>query len=326
VSDSALLLLSIGEDVAAEVMRHLSPKEVHKIGEAMTKVQGVTRERVERVLDSFHAQAAGQTSIGVGSAAYIRSVLTRALGDDRASLLLDRILQGDAEGGIERLKWMDPGSVAALIGEEHPQIVASILVHLEPDHGSRVLAQLPPELRNEVVLRIATFDGIQPDALKELNDVLAKLMSGGERPQKCQLGGVRAAADILNQLGATQETAAIEAVREHDADLAQRILDEMFIFENLLDVDDRGIQSLLREVQSESLIIALKGASETLREKIFRNMSKRAADMLRDDLEAKGPVRVSEVETEQKEILKIMRRMAEEGQIVVGGKGDDAFV
>jgi len=326
VSDSALLLLSIGEEAAAEVMRHLSPKEVHRIGEAMAKMQGVTRERIEQVLGTFHEEAASQTSIGLGSAEYIRSVLTRALGDDRASLLLDRILQGNDGGGIERLKWMDPASVAALIGSEHPQIVASILVHLEPDQASQVLTQFSTEARNDVVLRIATLDGIQPGALVELNDVLAKLMSGGDHVQKAALGGVRTAAEILNHMGATQETVVIESVREHDADLAQKILDEMFIFENLLDVDDRGIQSLLREVQSESLIVALKGAPEALRDKIFKNMSQRAGDMLRDDLEAKGPVRVSEVETEQKEILKIMRRMAEEGQIVLGGKGDDAFV
>ncbi len=216
--------------------------------------------------------------------------------------------------------------MAELIRQEHPQIIASILVHLERDHASDVLSHIPERTRNDVLLRIATLDGIQPNALRELNDVLAKLLSGSEHLKRKALGGVRTAAEILNFMGSTAETAIIDSVREYDGDLAQKILDEMFVFENLLDVDDRGIQSLLREVQSESLIVALKGANAELREKIFKNMSQRAAEMLRDDLEAKGPVRVSEVEAEQKEILKIVRRMAEEGTIVLGGKGDDAFV
>jgi len=326
VNDSALLLLSIGEDAAAEVMKHLAPKEVQKIGEAMARMQGVTREKIESVLETFHEAAASRTPIGTGADGYVRTVLTRALGDDRATYLLDRILGGGDASGIDNLKWMDAASVAELIRNEHPQIIASILVHLDRDQASEVLAQLPDRVRNDVVLRIATLDAIQPNALRELNDVLAKLMSGGTQAKKSTLGGVRAAAEILNFMGATQETVVIEAVREHDAELAQKIVDEMFVFENLLDVDDRGIQALLREVQSESLIVAMKGANEELRDKIFRNMSQRAAEMLRDDLDAKGPVRVSEVETEQKEILKIVRRMAEEGQIVIGGKGDDEFV
>jgi len=253
-------------------------------------------------------------------------VLTRALGDDKAAYLLDRILQNGDSSGIESLRWMAASNVAELIRGEHPQIIASILVHLERDQASEILNQFTTELRHDVLLRIATLDGIQPTALRELNDVLGKLLSGSDSLKKSALGGVRTAAEILNFLGTTQETAVIEAVREFDADLAQRILDEMFVFENLLDVDDRGIQSLLREVQSESLIIALKGANAELRDKVFRNMSQRAAEMLRDDLEAKGPVRVSEVEAEQKEILKIVRRMAEEGQLSLGGKGDDQFV
>jgi flagellar motor switch protein FliG len=326
IHDSALLLLSIGEEAAAEVMKHLAPKEVQKIGEAMTKMQGVTRDRVEHVLATFNEHAAGQTAIGTDNDGYIRDVLTRALGEDRAGFILDRILQGSDSSGIESLKWMDAGSVAELVKNEHPQIIASILVHLERDQASDVLGHLVERLRNDVLLRIATLDGIQPNALRELNDVLGKLMTGGEHLKKAPLGGVRAAAEILNFMGATQETVVIEAVREYDAELAQKIIDEMFVFENLLDVDDRGIQALLREVQSESLIVALKGANEALREKIFKNMSQRAAEMLRDDLEAKGPVRVSEVEAEQKEILKVVRRMAEEGQIVLGGKGDDQFI
>ena len=324
--NSAILLMSLGEEEAAQVFRYLAPKEVQKIGQAMSKLKGVTRDRIEQVLGTFHAVAESETSIGMDSDAYIRTVLTRALGDDKAAYLLDRILQNGDSSGIESLRWMAASNVAELIRGEHPQIIASILVHLERDQASEILNQFTTELRHDVLLRIATLDGIQPTALRELNDVLGKLLSGSDSLKKSALGGVRTAAEILNFLGTTQETAVIEAVREFDADLAQRILDEMFVFENLLEVDDRGIQALLREVQSESLIVALKGANAELREKIFKNMSQRAAEMLRDDLEAKGPVRVSEVEAEQKEILKIVRRMADEGQIVLGAKGGDGFV
>src|SRR4051812_8021971 len=326
LDNSAILLMSLGEEEAAQVFKYLAPKEVQKIGQAMAKLKSVTRDRIDEVLGTFHSLAESETSIGMDSDAYIRTVLTRALGDDKAAYLLDRILQNGDSSGIESLRWMAASNVAELIRGEHPQIIASILVHLERDQASEILNQFTTELRHDVLLRIATLDGIQPTALRELNDVLGKLLSGSDSLKKSALGGVRTAAEILNFLGASHETAVIEAVREFDGELAQRILDEMFVFENLLDVDDRGIQALLREVQSESLIDALKGANQELRDKIFKNMSQRAADMLRDDLEAKGPVRVSEVEAEQKEILKIVRRMAEEGQIVLGGKGDDQFV
>ncbi len=326
VENSAILLLSLGEEEAAEVFKHLGPKDVQKIGTAMSRLKGVTRDRIEEVLGAFQKQAQGQSSIGNGSDEYIRSVLTKALGTDKAGFLLDRILTGGDASGIEGLKWMDANSVAELIKFEHPQIVASILVHLERDQASDILAQFPERVRNDVILRIAMLDGIQPTALRELNEVLAKVLAGADNLKKAPLGGIRTAAEILNFMGSATETSVITAVREFDGELAQKIIDEMFVFENLLDVDDRGIQALLREVQSESLIIALKGASEELREKVFKNMSQRAADMLRDDLEAKGPVRVSEVENEQKEVLKIVRRLAEEGQVVLGGKGEEAFV
>jgi flagellar motor switch protein FliG len=325
--DSAILLLSIGEEEAAEVFKYLAPGEVQKLGQTMAKLSGVSREKVEEVLDRFRTEAATNSTLGNNSDEYIRNVLTKALGADKAGLLLDRILQGSDSSGIEGLKWMDAPSVAELIRNEHPQIIASILAHLERDHASAILAQLNERTRNEVVLRIATLDGIQPNALVELNDVLTKLLSGGGcRVNKTTMGGVRATAEILNFIGSTNETAILESVRQYDPELAQKILDEMFVFDNLLDLDDRGIQLLLREVQSESLIIALKGANEELREKIFKNMSQRAGEMLREDLEAKGPVRVSEVEAEQKEILKTARRLADEGQLVLGGKGEDDYV
>ncbi|MEO6929195.1 MAG: flagellar motor switch protein FliG, partial [Casimicrobiaceae bacterium] len=290
--NTAILLMSLGEAEAAEVLRHLGPREVEKIGQAISRMSDVTRDQIDEVLDAFNQQAVQQTSIGLDADGYLRSVLTRALGDDRAAYLLDRILEGGDAAGMEKLRWMDGPAVAELIGAEHPQIIASILVHLDRDQASGVLGEFPDALRNDVLLRVATLDRIQPAALRELNDVLAKLLSGNGGPRKSAPGGVRVAAEMLNHLGSAQETAAIEAVRVHDNELADKLLDEMFIFENLLDLDDRGVQSLLREVQSEALIVALKGASETLREKIFKNMSQRAAEMLRDDLDAKGPVRI----------------------------------
>jgi flagellar motor switch protein FliG len=326
LEQAAILLMTVGEEQAAEVFKYLSPKEVQKLGETMARLKTVPRERVDEVIRNFNKAKDEQYSLVGDTDAFISQVLKRALGDEKAGMLLDRILQGRDVSGIESLKWMDPGSIAELLKNEHPQIVASILVHLERDHASEVLKCLPERMRNDVLLRIATLDGIQPQALQELNEVLSKVLAGNEKMRKATLGGTKATAEILNFLGSQIETAAVEAIREHDPDLAQKILDQMFVFENLMDLDDRAIQLLLREVQSESLIVALKGADPALRERIFKNMSNRAAEMLREDLEAKGPVRLSEVEAEQREILKIVRRLADEGQIQIGGGGDDQYV
>lgn len=326
VEKSAILLMSLGEEAAAAVFKFLGPREVQKLGQAMAGMKSVTKDSIGGVLGDFHKAAGERSSLGMDSDEYVRTVLTKALGDDKAAGLIDRILHGGDTSGIEGLKWMDSPSVADLIKNEHPQIIATILVHLDRDQASEVLGHFVEGLRNDVILRIATLDGIQPSALKELNDVLTKLLSGSSNLKKSPMGGVRAAAEIMNFMSGAVEGTVMETIRDYDGDLAQKILDEMFVFDNLIDIDDRGIQLVLREVQSESLIVALKGASEELREKIFRNMSSRAADMLREDLEAKGPVRLSEVEGEQKEILKLVRRLADEGQLALGGKGDDAFV
>lgn len=320
---SAILMLALGQDEAAEVFKYLSPKEVHKLGTAMANVGNVNREGIEQVLKEFQLETVGRVSLA-DSDEYIRTVLTKALGDDKAANLLDRILQGNDNAGIESLKWMDAQSIAEMIRNEHPQIIATILVHLDPDHASEVLSLFTERLRNDVLLRIATLEGVQPLALRELNDVLTQLLSGGDRTKKGgALGGVKTAANILNYMAGAVEASVLANIREHDPDLAQKIQDQMFTFENILDLDDRSVQLLLREVQSESLIIALKGTSQEMKEKIFKNMSSRAAEALKEDLEAKGPVRLSEVEAEQKEILKIIRRLADEGQIVLGGKGGD---
>ncbi len=320
---SAMLLLSLGPDAAAEVLKHLGPREVQKLGHAMASIKTVPREKAEQLIDEVEAHTAKGAALHADEE-MIRSMLTKALGDDKAANLIGRILHGGDTAGIESLKWMDAATVADLIKNEHPQIIATILVHLEYDHAGEILKLFPERLRNDVLLRIATLDGVQPVALQELNEAMLRLMAGATgNVKKAAMGGVRHAAEILNFVGQAAETAILDNVREYDPDLAQKILDEMFTFENLLDIDDRGVQLLLREVQSDSLILALKGASPELREKIFKNMSQRAAEMLKEDLESKGPVRLSEVEREQKEIIKIARRLAEEGQIQLGGKGGE---
>lgn len=325
ITKSAMLLLTLGENEAAEVLKHLGPREVQKLGAAMAALKSIPRSQVEAVVDEFYEETQRGAPV-TADEEYIRGMLTKALGDDRAANLISRILQGGDTAGIESLKWMDATTVADLIKNEHPQIIATILVHLEFDQSGDILKHFTERLRNDVLLRIATLDGVQPTALQELNEALTHIMSGSANVKKTAMGGIRTAAEILNFVGTAHETAIIDNVREYDPDLAQKIIDEMFVFENLIDIDDRGIQLLLREVQSESLILALKGANEAMREKVFKNMSQRAAEMLREDLESKGPVRLSEVEREQKEILKIARRLADEGQIQLGGKGEDEYV
>lgn len=326
ITKAAILMLALGESEAAEVMKFLGPREVLKLGAAMAGMKSVQHEQVVSVLEAFRDEADAHSNVGLDSDEYIREVLTKALGDDKAAVLLSRILGGKDASGIESLKWMDSQSVSELIRNEHPQIIATILVHLERDQACEILSHFTDRLRNDVVLRIATLDGVQPAALRELNDVLTKLLSGNEHIKKSSLGGVRTAAEILNFMAGEQENAVMENIKNYDNDMAQKIMDEMFVFDNIIDIDDRGIQLLLREVQSDMLIIALKGASQDLREKIFKNMSQRASEMMREDLESKGPVRLSEVESQQKQILQIVRRLSDEGQVVLGGKGEDSFV
>ncbi len=318
----AALMLALGQEEAAEVMKYLGPKEVQRLGSAMATLGHMSRDQIEAVIRDFKMESEGRVSLG-DSDEYLRTVLRKALGDDKAAHIIERILQGQDNAGIESLKWLDAASIADMIRNEHPQIIAAIMVHLDRDHASEVMQLFPERLRNDVMMRIATLEGVQPLALRELNDVLTKLLSGGEHTKKGALGGVKAAADILNYMGGAVEASVLASIREYDGDLAQKIQDQMFTFENILELDDRSVQMLLREVQSESLIIALKGTSQEMREKIFKNMSTRAAEALKEDLEAKGPVRLSEVEAEQKEILKIVRRLADEGQIILGGKGGE---
>jgi flagellar motor switch protein FliG len=323
---AAVLLLTLGEESAAEVLKHMGPKEVQKVGSAMAAMTNVPREQVMQVLEDFSSHVEEQTALGVGSEDYIRTVMVEALGEDKAKGLMDRILLGGNTKGLEALKWMDARSVAELIRLEHPQIQAIVLSYLDDDHAAEVIGSLPERTRHDVLLRIATLDGIQPSALQELDEILEQQFHGNQNVQSSTMGGVRSAADILNFVDSSMEGEIMEMIKDVDSELGQQIQDLMFVFDNLVDVDDRGIQALLREVSSETLILALKGADEAMKSKIFSNMSKRAAEMMQDDLENKGPVRLSEVEGAQKEILAVARRMSDSGEIVLGGKGAEQFV
>lgn len=323
---AAILMLALGEDTAAQILKHMDPKEVQKIGVAMTELKNVTKDQVDAVILEFGATVEKHTNIGLGTDEYIRKMLTSALGEDKARTIIDRIILGGNSKGLETLKWMDPRAVAELVRLEHPQIIAIILAYLDAEQAAEVLSILPERLRIDVTMRIASLDGIPPAALQELNSIMEKQFTGQNNVKSSSVGGLKSAANILNFVDTSVESDIMDNIKEADAELGQKIQDLMFVFDNLGNVDDRSIQTLLREVSSESLIIALKGADDTLREKFFGNMSKRAGEMLREDLEAKGPVRLSEVQAAQKEILAIARRMAEAGDLTLSGKGGDDFV
>ena len=323
---SALLMLGLGEQHAAEILRHMGPKEVQEIGLAMASLTQVTNSQMELVMQKFVGAIGEQTSLGMGSDQYIRNMLTSALGADKAGGIIDRILLGRNSKGLEQLKWMDARAIAELIRVEHPQIIAIVMSFLDPDQAAGVLSEFPERVRTDVIMRVASLDGIQPAALQELDEILEKQFSGGANVQSSALGGIKKAADILNFVDGMIESKVIEQISEADDDLSQQIQDNMFVFENLIDIDDRGMQTLLREVSSDQLLLALRGAPEPLRDKIFGNMSSRAAEMLRDDLEAAPPAKLSDVEASQKEILTVARRLSDAGEINLGGGGGEEFV
>lgn len=323
---AAIFMLSLGEQKAAEVLKHMEPKEVQVIGTIMSSLNNVSTEKVESVLGAFVDVANEQSGVGLDPDEYIKKMLIGALGEKKAGGVIDRILLGKNSKGLDSLKWMAPQAVATVVKNEHPQIIAIVLSYLEGEHAAEVLSHLSEKARSDVLMRIATLDGVPPAALEELNEVLEKQFSGSSSTKSSEVGGIKTAAGILNFMDSDAEIAITEVITEQDAELAQEIQNQMFVFDNLLEVDDRGMQAILREVQSDQLIIALKGADDVIKEKIFSNMSSRAADMMREDLEAKGPVRLQEVEDAQKEVLEVAKRLAESGEISLGGKGDDEYV
>lgn len=320
---AAILLMSLGEADAAQVLKHLGAKDVQKVGQAMAALTSVSRERAALVVERFVDELENQTSLGVGADDYVRRVLIGALGEDKANGLIDRILLGRNSKGLEALKWMETRAVADLVRNEHPQIVAIVLAYLDPDQAADVLTQLPERMRSDVLMRIARLDGIQPAALRELDEIMEKQFTGGNNLKSSSVGGVKVAASILNLMDSSVEGAIIGAISETDADLGGKIQELMFVFDDLADVDDRGLQALLREANNDMLCLALKGADPRVRDKFTKNMSKRAAEMLLEDMEAKGPVRLSDVEAAQKDILSTARRLADAGEIVLRGKGEE---
>ncbi|CAM3884172.1 flagellar motor switch protein FliG [Rahnella bruchi] len=322
---SAIVMLTLGDGLAAEVFKHLNTHEVKMISSAMVNMGGFTHEQLAAVLKEFQTDSSEYAALSLNTNDYLRSVLVKALGEERASSLLEDLLDSQqGSNGIETLNFMEPQTVFDLIRDEHPQIIATILVHLKRGQAADVLSKFDDRERNDIMLRIATFGGVQPAALQELTEVLNNLLHG-QNLKRSKMGGVRPAAEILNLMKTQQEEAAIEAVREFDQELAQKIIDEMFLFENLVEIEDRSIQRILQEIENESLIVALKGADGALRDKFFRNMSRRQADIMMEDLGSRGPIRMSQVEAEQKNILLIVRRLAETGEVVIGGT-DDAYV
>jgi flagellar motor switch protein FliG len=323
VQRAAVLLLSLGEADAAEVLKHMNAKEVQKLGIAMATISGISREQVLQVMDIFGAALDKQTSLGMGADDYVRKVLVQALGEDKAGGLIDRILLGRNTTGLDTLKWMDPRSIADLVRNEHPQIIAIVLSHLDGDQAADVLKMLPERARSDVLLRIATLDGIPPNALNELNEIMERQFAGNQNLKSSTIGGVKVAANILNFMDSGQDQTILGSIAQIDAELGARIQDLMFVFDNLNDLSDRELQALLREVANDRLGLALRGADAKVREKITRNMSQRAAQILIEDMEARGPVRLSDVEAAQKEILAIVRRLADQGVISLSANSEE---
>jgi flagellar motor switch protein FliG len=326
VDRAAILLLALGETDAAMVLKHLGVKDVQRVGAAMAQLSGISRDEVSTVLTTFSSSVDQQTSLGVGNDEYVRKVMVEALGADKAAGVVDRILRGRSGRGLESLKWMEAKSVAEMLRYEHPQIISIVLSYLESDQAALVLTLLPENMRGDILMRIATLEGVHPTALNELDEVLERQFSGGAPKSSGGFGGPKVAAGILNLVGTAQEGVILQQIAKVDETLSVKLQELMFVFEDLIEVDDRGMQELLREIPGDKLIIALKAADEKLKEKFFKNMSERAAQMMKDDLEAKGPVKLSDVEAAQKEILMTTRKMADDGRLQLGGKGGEEYV
>ena len=326
VEKAAILLLSLSEEDAAQILKHLEPKQVQRVGMAMAQTTDLNQSKIAAVHRRFIEQIQNFSTIGFQSEEFIKRALTAALGEEKAANLIDQIVLGGGARGLDSLKWMDSKQVANIIRNEHPQIQTIVLSYLEPEQSAEIISQFSEKVRLDLTMRIANLEEVQPAALQELNEIMEKQFAGQAGTQSAKMGGLKAAADILNYLDTNMEGQLMDSIREHDEEMAQQIQDLMFVFENLVDVDDRGIQTLLREIQQDVLMKALKGTDENLKEKILKNMSKRAAELLTDDLEAMGPVRVSDVEAAQKEILSTARRLSDAGEIMLGSGGGDDFL
>jgi len=326
VEKSALLMLSLTPADAAQIFRNLEPKQVQKLGMKMASLEDSSQAKVSSVHRAFIEDIQKFSNIGLDSENFVRTSLIEALGEDKAGNLVDQIILGSGSKGLDSLKWMDARQVASIILNEHPQIQTIVLSYLDPEQSAEILTQFPEKVRLDLMMRIADLEEVQPAALQELNEIMEKQFAGQAGAQAAKMGGAKAAANIMNYLDTAIEGPLMDSIRESDEDMSQQIQDLMFVFDNLIDVDDRGIQTLLREVPPDQLQLALKGADELLKNKVLANMSKRAAEMLADDIEAMGPIRISEVESAQKEILSIARRLSDAGELMLSGGGGDEFL
>lgn len=325
-TNAAVLMLMLGEKVAADVMRHLTPMEVQHLGAAMYAVEHVTEEEVDRILEDFLGRLAGETGIGFGTSAYVRAVMNEALGPDRAQSVITRISPQNNERPIELLDWMDARSISELIADEHPQTMALVLSCLDYAQAAEVLTTLPESLQSDVMRRVAQLVSVTPEALRDLEQVLQKKFKASTSSSASQIGGVRAAARIMNFTRSGAEARILRDIRKDDRDLMTAIQDNMFVFDNLGKSDDRSLQTLLRAVEAERLVMALKGADEVLRDRLLSCMSTRAAAGIRDEMEAMGPVRLTDVQEAQKQIVAVARQMADAGTIVLAGRGGEEMV
>ncbi|MEY3338278.1 MAG: Flagellar motor switch protein FliG [Pseudomonadota bacterium] len=319
---AAVMLMLLGEEEAASVIRHLAPKEVQHLSAAMISVADLSQEAVSAVLDGFIATIKKQTNIG-GGIDYLESVLRNAIGEDKASSVLSRIMPASANRGLEVLQWMDARSISEMIGSEHPQIIAIVLSFLDYDVAADVIRFLPDTLRPEVLSRVATLETIQPTAMQELEVIMRKQFSSNSSLKSSSVGGVKAAARIMNYVKSEIEIGMMSQLAKRDADLAQRIQDNMIAFENLSGCDNRSIQTLMRAVPSELLMQALKGADDILKDKFLLNMSGRAREMFVDEMDSKGPMRLSDVEEARKQILRTARKLSDAGEMMLSGRGAD---
>lgn len=321
VEKAAVILLSLGEDIASDVMKHMGPTEVQKIGSQMTKIEGLSQNELDVVAKEFEGEM--RSSVSSGGSEYVKNVIMKALGPDKANAIINRIVEGGEGSGLEALKWMESKVVSDLIRNEHPQTIAVIVSYLEPEHASQVLLNLPVKIRSDVVMRVATMESISPDALRELEGAIIQRISGSVGMHTKTIGGIKIAAEILNQMDTSTENAIIGEIEKSNTDLAAKIQGQMFVFADLINIDDRAIQTVLKEISNDIVAMALRVADDTLKDKFFKNMSERAADMLKEDMETRGPVKLSDVEKAQQEIVRITRKLEQEGKIVIGGKGGE---
>ena len=319
-------MMVFGEETAAQILRALSPSEVQVLGEAMFTVQGVDHDTVDAVLNEFLGLVSNQTGIGIGAGNYVRQVLDQALGAHKAQSVLSRIVPSNSERPIEILDWMDPSAVAELIQDEHPQIMALVIASLDYAQGAEVLKLLPPEAQPEIIRRIATLNTVQPEALRDLEEVMRAKFKANTTLRASQIGGVKAAARIMNFTRQDMEERIMKDIRKDDKTLSEDIQDNLFVFDYLIKSDERALQTVLREIESDILILALKGANPTLRDKLLGCVSARAAANIMDEMEAMGPVRLSQVQEAQKQVITVARRLSDEGKITLAGRGGEKMV